>query len=122
MARTTPVSAALPAGSNPVAFDSRQAQEFLAGEAAGCDLVVFALSGTRLASTALHRIAARARDVDGQCCVSDTRRGTTLAESGERQTAAAARTVGGPWSGRLAPRTESQFLRALASWDISGRV
>src|SRR5262249_11841489 len=47
-------AASLPEQSNPVEFDPRHAREFLESEAASCELIVFALSGTRFASTALQ--------------------------------------------------------------------
>jgi GT2 family glycosyltransferase len=48
-------AASLPERSNPVEFDPRHARQFLESEATSCELVVFGLSGTRFASTALQR-------------------------------------------------------------------
>ena len=50
-------AASLPALTSPVGFDPREARAFLDDEAASCDIVVFGLSGTRFASTALQKLA-----------------------------------------------------------------
>src|SRR6266567_753340 len=52
------IAAALPEGKEQAAFDPGLLRTFLAKQAAQCDLVLFALTGTRLAAASLRRFAA----------------------------------------------------------------
>jgi len=51
------IAASLPPTDNPVGLRSELVQQFLAGDAANCDFVVFALAGTLFTPGALQRIA-----------------------------------------------------------------
>ena len=51
------VAASLPRIHDPMGWPAELAQEFLSGEAAACDFIVFALAGTVFEPSALHRIA-----------------------------------------------------------------
>ena len=49
-------AAAMPPRNNQVSFDPQLVLQFLNGEAAACDIVLFAIAGTRFSGTALPRI------------------------------------------------------------------
>ena len=49
-------AAAMPPRNNQVSFDPQLVLQFLNGEAAACDIVLFAIAGTRFSATALPRI------------------------------------------------------------------
>jgi GT2 family glycosyltransferase len=51
------VAASLPRTQDPLGLRPELAQEFLTGEGADCDFIVFALAGTIFGASALHRIA-----------------------------------------------------------------
>lgn len=51
------VAASLPRTQDPMGWPAELAQEFLSGEAAACDFIVFTLAGTVFEPSALHRIA-----------------------------------------------------------------
>ena len=51
------LAASLPRTHDPLGFRTELAQEFLSGEAADCDFIVFTLAGTMFEPSALHRIA-----------------------------------------------------------------
>ena len=51
------VAASLPRTQDPMGWPAELAREFLSGEAAACDFIVFTLGGTVFEPSALHRIA-----------------------------------------------------------------